>query len=195
MTKELQFFGRSLAIVGNFCKLKSTAKKTATIDPRSASGSSTDPSVDVAVRIDPLLGIAACGDPRSAAAAIQKMAKLEHAQKRYNEAESLYRRALAIRQQVLGPEHPKVASTLYNLGRLCSEQGCWAEAELLFLESLAIVQEVFGPGHPKVTKRLSKLAELYEGEGRHFFEAAKVRDQLPGDSGLPLKSELVGDEI
>jgi tetratricopeptide (TPR) repeat protein len=131
------------------------------------------------------------GNPRQIAASLQKLARVDHAKKRYTEAESCYQRALAIRQQVLGPGHPKVASTLYNLGRLYSDQGRWAKAEPLFQQSLTIVQEFFGPGHPKVTKRLSRLAMVYDGMGK-YFEAAKIRELIPGDSDSSLKTELVG---
>lgn len=197
MTEGIQLFGRTIAIVRNICRLKSTAKKTVTLGTRSAKESSRNPSRGVAKGTDPLLGLGAAegaGNPRNSAAALQKLAKLEHAQKRYVEAESLYRRALAIRQQVLGPRHPKVASILYNLGRLYSDQGRYSEAEPLFLQSLAIVQEFLGPEHPKVIKRFSRLAKFYEGRGR-YSEAAKFRDQLPRDSGFSVKTDLAGDEI
>ncbi|CAN0277262.1 unnamed protein product, partial [Ascophyllum nodosum] len=36
-------------------------------------------------------------------------------QGKYDEAEPLYKRALTIREEVLGPRHPKVASILKNL--------------------------------------------------------------------------------
>ena len=50
---------------------------------------------------------------------------------RYSEAEPLFRRALRIREQQLGSEHPQVADTLNKLAELCHEQGKYAEAEPL----------------------------------------------------------------
>lgn len=196
MTLEFPLLGRTMAVVQNFCRPKSSAKKTETIGARSAKRPPGNLSRSVGTGRDPLLGLAAEGgeSPRQAAAALHKMAKLEHAQKRYAEAGSLYRRALALRQQVLGPSHPKVASTLYNLARLYSDQARWEEAEPLFRESLAIAQQVFGQEHPKVIKRLSSLARFYEEQGR-CLEAANVRAQMPGDSDVSLKTEMVGDEI
>ena len=47
------------------------------------------------------------------------------AQGRYAEAETLFRRALAIREKALGPERPEVAKTLDNYAELLrkDEQG------------------------------------------------------------------------
>ena len=43
-------------------------------------------------------------------------------QKKYDEAGPVYARALAIREAKLGPDHPLVATTLYNIGTLLEEQ-------------------------------------------------------------------------
>ena len=42
---------------------------------------------------------------------------------KYKEAEPLCKRALEIREKVLGPEHPDVAKQLNNLALLCQNQG------------------------------------------------------------------------
>jgi tetratricopeptide (TPR) repeat protein len=52
----------------------------------------------------------------------------------YAEAEPLYRRALSIREKVLGPEHPDTATILDNLAELYRQQGRYAEAENLELK-------------------------------------------------------------
>ena len=43
----------------------------------------------------------------------------------YDDAEPLYKRALAIREDTLGPRHPDVASSLNNLGVLLKSQVMW----------------------------------------------------------------------
>ena len=53
---------------------------------------------------------------------------LYHAQGKYAEAEPLYRRALAIREKALGPEHPDVAKTLENYAELLRKANRKAEA-------------------------------------------------------------------
>jgi tetratricopeptide (TPR) repeat protein len=47
----------------------------------------------------------------------------------YADAEGLYKRSLAIREEKLGRDHPDVAQTLSNLGILYRNQGKYAEAE------------------------------------------------------------------
>ncbi len=59
------------------------------------------------------------------------------AQGNYTETERL-QRSLAIREKVLGPEHPDVATALSNLAFLYYTQGRYAEVEPLYQRSLAI---------------------------------------------------------
>ncbi len=42
---------------------------------------------------------------------------------KYDEAEPLYRRALAIREKALGPQHPDTATSINNLAGLLASQG------------------------------------------------------------------------
>jgi tetratricopeptide (TPR) repeat protein len=57
---------------------------------------------------------------------------LYRAQGKYAQAEPLYKRALAIREQQLGEMHPSTATSLNNLALLYTEQGKYAEAEPLY---------------------------------------------------------------
>jgi len=74
---------------------------------------------------------------------------------KYTEAEPLYQRALAIQEKLLGPEHPDVAMSLYNLALVCRYQGRYAEAEPLLKRSLAIREKALGPEHPAVAFSLN----------------------------------------
>ncbi|NDY74971.1 tetratricopeptide repeat protein, partial [Desulfobacter hydrogenophilus] len=71
-------------------------------------------------------------------------------QGKYEEAEPLYQRALKIRETVLGPDHPSVATTLNNLAGLYESQGKYEEAEPLYQRALKIRETVLGPDHPSV---------------------------------------------
>ena len=64
------------------------------------------------------------------------------------EAEPLYRRALAIREEKLGDDHPDVAQSLNNLALLLKTQGKLAEAEPLSRRALDIFEQKLGAGHP-----------------------------------------------
>ena len=65
-------------------------------------------------------------------------------QGRYADAEPLYKRALAVREKTLGPDHPDVAQTLNNLALLYYNQGRYAEAEPLYKRALAIYEKALG---------------------------------------------------
>ncbi len=73
-----------------------------------------------------------------AAASLNNLASLYHAQGKHTEAEPLYRRALAIWEKALGPEHPHVAASLKNYARLLRETGRGAEATRMEARAEAI---------------------------------------------------------
>ena len=90
-----------------------------------------------------------------------------HDQGKYAEAEPFYQRALAIREKVLGPNHPSVATSLNNLALLYYDRGNYAEAEPLYQRALTIREKVLGPNHPDVAISLNNLARLYHDRGNY----------------------------
>jgi tetratricopeptide (TPR) repeat protein/nucleoside phosphorylase len=85
----------------------------------------------------------------------------------YTLAEPLYRRALAIREQQFGPEHPETASSLNNLASLYDAQGKYTEAEPLYRRALAIREQRLGTTHADAAISLNNLALLYYVQGRY----------------------------
>ena len=85
---------------------------------------------------------------------------------RNDEAEPPHRRALAIRERALGPDHPATAQSLNNLALLYRDQGRLAEAEPLWQRALAIFEQALGPEHPLTALSLNNLAALYHDQGR-----------------------------
>jgi CHAT domain-containing protein len=83
----------------------------------------------------------------------------------YTSAEPLYRRALAILAQALGPDHPSVAVSFHNLALLYHEKRDYTSAELLYRRALAIREKTLGPDHPDIAQSLANLALLYEMRG------------------------------
>ncbi len=73
-----------------------------------------------------------------AAASLNNLASLYHAQGKHTEAEPLYRRVLAIWEKALGPEHPHVAQSLENFAALLRKTGRGAEAKRLKARAKAI---------------------------------------------------------
>jgi tetratricopeptide (TPR) repeat protein len=81
----------------------------------------------------------------------------------YSQAAQLFRDALAIREKVLGPEHPKTATGLDNLATLLRDQGDFAGARPLHERALAIHEKVLGP--ELTATSLTRLAMLLQDEG------------------------------
>ena len=94
----------------------------------------------------------------------------------YSAAEPLARRALAVREKVLGPEHPDTAESLYNLASVLQQQGDLAAARPLLERALAICEKAC-PEHPHTATSLNNLALLLRDQGdlaaaRPLFEGA-----------------------
>ncbi len=88
-------------------------------------------------------------------------------QGRYKEAEPLLQRALKIRQEQLGGEHPDTAASLNNLAGLYESQGRYQEAEPLLQRAVTIVVRQLGEEHPHtqqvIANYLVLLSEMYTG--------------------------------
>ena len=87
------------------------------------------------------------------------------AQGRYAEAEPLDRRALAIREKALGPDHADVARSLNNLGSLHETLGRYAEAEPLYKRSLAVLRRRWGQTTPMWALSLNNLGRALSSAG------------------------------
>ncbi|MBP1468758.1 tetratricopeptide repeat protein, partial [Candidatus Chloroploca sp. M-50] len=90
---------------------------------------------------------------------------------RYALAQPYAARALAIRERVLGPEHPDTALSLNNLASLHQTQGNYDAARPLYERALAISERVLGPEHPNTATSLNNLAELLRAQGN--YDAAR----------------------
>ncbi len=85
---------------------------------------------------------------------------------RYEEAERLFRRALAIDEASYGKDHPTVAIRLNNLAELLQATNRLAEAEPLYRRALAIDEASYGNDHPDVAMDLNNLAQLLKATNR-----------------------------
>jgi tetratricopeptide (TPR) repeat protein len=91
---------------------------------------------------------------------LDRAASYFHRRAAYSEGRSLFQRALAISEKVLGPEHPDTAMSLNNLALLLKDQGDLAAARPLFERALAISEKVPDPEHPATAKVRNNLARL-----------------------------------
>jgi tetratricopeptide (TPR) repeat protein len=78
----------------------------------------------------------------------------------YAEARPYYERALAIHEQVLGPEHPNTATSLNNLGVLLRAQGDLAGAHPYYERALHIFMARLSPNHARTQTVQRNLVAL-----------------------------------
>ncbi len=76
------------------------------------------------------------------------------------QAESLLRESLTIRQETLGEHHPDYATNLSSLGGLLWARGDLDSAEPMLRRALHVRGEVLGPAHPKTIASRDSLEQL-----------------------------------
>jgi CHAT domain-containing protein/tetratricopeptide (TPR) repeat protein len=108
--------------------------------------------------------------PEELAAALTWLAMAKQGNGRYAEAEPLFRRALALREQAEGPEHPRTAESLRKLAWLLDYEGRYADAEPLARRALAIDEKRLGPEDLETAYSLDYLGCILNEEAR-FAEA------------------------
>jgi tetratricopeptide (TPR) repeat protein len=109
---------------------------------------------------------------------------LFRAKARFAEAESLYRRVLAIDEVNYGRDHPNVATGLNNLGVLLQQIGRNDEAERFLRRALEISETALSPHYPSVATGLNNLAELLLEMGRYVEAEPLVLRALAIDESL-----------
>ncbi len=127
---------------------------------------------------------------------LSKTAYYLYKRAQYPQAEPLFKRALAIYKQQLGPEHPFTATSLNNLAGLYRAQGKYEQAEPLFKRALAIREQQLGPTHPDTALSLDNLAGLYQDQGKYveaeplYQRALAIREQQLGPEHPDTASSL-----
>ncbi|MEA5390106.1 tetratricopeptide repeat protein [Cyanobium gracile UHCC 0139] len=97
---------------------------------------------------------------------------------RNEDAELLFRRALAIHEAARNPDLQQVATCLYNLGILLHDMSRLEEAETLYRRALAMKEATYGPDHPEVGSSISGLALLLRSRGLYSEAEALFRRAL-----------------
>ncbi len=87
-------------------------------------------------------------------------------QKNFEQAEALFRRALALREERLGRDHPDVGKSLENLMFLYVDWSRWTEAEVAAQRTVSFYERLRGPEDPQVGHFLEGLAGIYLYQGR-----------------------------
>jgi tetratricopeptide (TPR) repeat protein len=110
----------------------------------------------------------------------------------------LYERALAIREQALGPEHPAVAGSLNNLGTVHYATSAYDDAKALHEQALAIQEKALGPDHSDLATTLNNLADVHRATGAYddakamYERSLAIREQALGPDHPRLAYALIG---
>ena len=99
-------------------------------------------------------------DHPDVATSLNNLAELYRVQGKYDQAEPLYQRSLAIREKTLGKDYPDVATSLNNSAVLYHAQGKYDQTEPLYQRSLAIMEKALGKNHPNTKTVKDNLQKL-----------------------------------
>jgi tetratricopeptide (TPR) repeat protein len=100
----------------------------------------------------------ASGNAVDVAVTLNNMASCAEKSGNLDDAAGAYRRALAIREVELGPEHPSTAVTINGLASVSLHQGNFSIAEGLYRRLLAIKEKKHGADDPTTARTLNNLA-------------------------------------
>jgi CHAT domain-containing protein len=108
----------------------------------------------------------------------------------------LARRAVAIKEKALGPDHPQTAASLAILSTTLREQTKYTEARELLERAFAIQERTLGPDHPEVGKTLNSLGILsgftgdYAGALELYARALAVKERAPHPDSVSIRHTL-----
>jgi TonB family protein len=97
--------------------------------------------------------------------------------RKYDKALPLAERVLAIREQVLGPDHPLVARALRHLAEILFAKGKRKEAVTTYERYLGIAEKVVGKDSPNLVEPLDHYVCLLVFGGQPF-EALEIQKRL-----------------
>ena len=95
------------------------------------------------------------------------LATLHNDQRQYTLAQPLYERALAISEEVLGPDHLQTAYSLTSLAKLYRDQEQYSKALPLYEQALGIYEKALESNHSKTAIGLTNVAKIYSAQGQY----------------------------
>jgi tetratricopeptide (TPR) repeat protein len=107
---------------------------------------------------------------------------------RYAEAQRLDEKALVIRRNVLGEDHPDTAQSYNDLAYSLNAQGKYAEAQRHFEKGLAFTRKALGEDHPQTAICYNNVAYNLHTQGR-YAEAQPLYAQA-----LVIFRKVLGEE-
>lgn len=104
-------------------------------------------------------------------------------QGKYAQAVELYKRSLAIRVKVLGPEHPIAAESLNNLAIVLSDMGELEEAERMSKRCLVIAKSHYHVDHPEFVNYRGNYGIVLKAMGKKQEARKCMEEVLPDFNG------------
>ncbi|MHC4973750.1 MAG: protein kinase domain-containing protein [Planctomycetota bacterium] len=101
------------------------------------------------------------------AAALFKRALKHQRQESYSTSESLLHRAIALHEELFGPQDPLVARDLKYLARNHYLRGEYEAAEEPFARAIKIRERALGENHPDVANDLTFMGRIYSLQGKY----------------------------
>jgi tetratricopeptide (TPR) repeat protein len=100
------------------------------------------------------------GQPLDLALAQRELAYTYVLSGQYQKAGPLYKESMTVLAKQLGPDHPEMATSWYQIGELQETLGEYDKAVSLYKKSLEILEKKRGQEHPVLANSIDKLAAL-----------------------------------
>ena len=108
---------------------------------------------------------------------------------RYEEAEAVLRRGVAVARASLG-DHPTTATALNNLGLVLMDWHGLDEAERVYSEAMHIAAAQLGPNHNSTLITASNLGYVHGRQGKLEQAESELRDVLARDQAAGIKDQV-----
>jgi tetratricopeptide (TPR) repeat protein len=138
------------------------------------------------------------GQPDVQAELMDSIGEVARGLGRYDQAQPLLERALALRRQTFGPESLPVAVSLEHLGLLKQQRSENAAAEALLRQALALERSRLGDRDLAVAKVLNELGDVVAGEVRYadaeklHWQALSIAHEREGQVGPVVAASIFG---
>jgi serine/threonine protein kinase len=129
------------------------------------------------------------GEPDVQAAVMDAIGEVNLGLGRFEEAEPLLTRALALRRQLFGSESLEVAQSLEHLAVLQGKLRPLEVAEASLREALTIRRRLQGNGDPAVARTLNQLGEILVSQGATPEDASEIEALLQEALGIARQAE------
>jgi CHAT domain-containing protein/Flp pilus assembly protein TadD len=142
-------------------------------------------------------GATAQETPAQQGARLHEQAEKLWAEGKYREGIDVAQRALALREQALGSEHPDVGNSWQILGRLHEGAGDYKAAITAHLRALSVHEKSRGSEHADTARSLTNLANTYVFTGDYskaeplYQRALAIYEKLTGNE-YELSRSLLG---